>query len=71
MVMLTNVGRAREAIAEMPWGFWIDVRTLAKGAGLSVRTMSRYLSQAKKRGLVDNKRVPLAFGRNYLWRRVD
>jgi hypothetical protein len=70
MVMPTNVDKAAEAIAKMPWGFWIDVRTLSKGAGLSVRTMSRYLSQAKKRGLVDNKRIALAFGRMHLCRRV-
>ena len=70
MVMPTNVGRAREAISKMPCGFWIDVRSLAKGAGLSVQTMSRFLWQTKKRGLVDNKRIALTFGRIHLWRRL-
>jgi hypothetical protein len=69
--MPTKIGRAREAIAKMPCGFWIDIRSLARGAGLSVQTMSRFLWQAKKRGLVENKSVALSFGRMHLWRRLD
>jgi CTP-dependent riboflavin kinase len=70
MTMPSNVSKAMKAIAEMPNGFWIDVRALAKKAHLSVRTMSRFLVQAQKGGLVENKRVPTTSGRLHIWRRI-
>jgi hypothetical protein len=67
---VTKMSRAEKAISEMPHGFWINSRNLAKNACLGVQTMSRYLVQARKRGLVENKRVVISSSsRFYLWRR--
>jgi hypothetical protein len=53
----------------MPWGFWINARDLAKNARLGVGTMPKYLVQARKRGLVENKQVAISSSRLHLWRR--
>jgi hypothetical protein len=66
---VTKMSRAEKAINEMPRGFWINSRNLAKNACLGVQTMSRYLVQARKRGLVENKRVTISSSRFHLWRR--
>ena len=70
MAMPSNAGRAEKTIDEMPVGSWIAVRTLAKNAQLGVQTMSRYLVQARKRGMVENKHVLVSNGRLHLWRRI-
>jgi hypothetical protein len=70
MAMPTNIGKAKKAIAKMPCFMWIDVRNIAKNAGLSVQAMSRFLVQAKRKGLVENKHVSVSCGRLHLWRRV-
>ena len=70
MTMPSNISRAEKAIMKMPYGFWIGVRHIAKSARLSIQTMSKYLVQARKRGLVENKRVVVISGRIHLWRRI-
>ena len=65
----TKMNRAEKAITEMPRGFWIKARDLAKNARLGVGTMTKYLMQARKRGLVENKQVAISSSRLYLWRR--
>jgi predicted transcriptional regulator len=70
MAMLSNVIRAGKTIAAMPIGSWMEVRGLAKNAKLGVQTMCRYLAQAKKQGLVENKCVLVSSGRLHLWRRT-
>jgi epoxyqueuosine reductase QueG len=69
--MHSNVDRADKVIQEMPKGSWVDVRSLAKRAGLGVRTMSRFLVRARKTGAVEHKRVTLRLNRSYLWRRCS
>jgi len=66
---ITRMSRAEKAINEMPRGFWINSRNLAKNACLGVGTMSKYLVQARKRGLVENKHLAIRSSRLYLWRR--
>jgi hypothetical protein len=69
MTNVTKMSRAEKAIDEMPRGFWINSRNLAKNACLSAGTMSKYLVRARKRGLVENKKVAISSGRIHLWRR--
>lgn len=70
MTMPKNINRAEKAIAEMPYGLWVDIRSIARNAGLGVQTMSKYLVQARRRGTVQNKRVPVPWGRLHVWRRI-
>ena len=69
MTNITKISRAEKAIDEMPLGFWINSRNLAKNACLGVGTMSKYLVQARKRGLVENKQLAISSSRLHLWRR--
>ena len=69
MANITRISRAEKAINEMPRGFWINSRDLAKNACLGVGTMSKYLVQARKRGVVENKNVAISSARLHLWRR--
>jgi hypothetical protein len=66
---ITKIGRAEKAIDEMPRGFWINSRNLAKNACLGIGTMTMYLVQARKRGLVENKNIAISSSRLHLWRR--
>jgi hypothetical protein len=66
---ITKLGRAEKTINEMPRGFWINSRNLAKNACLGIGTMTMYLVQARKRGLVENKNVAISSSRLHLWRR--
>jgi hypothetical protein len=66
---ITKMSRAEKAINEMPRGFWINSRNLAKNACLGVGTMTKYIVQARKRGLLENKHVAISSGRLHLWRR--
>jgi len=68
LTMPKNVYKAEKVIQDMPTGFWIDVRTLAKKAGLSVRTMSRFLIRARILGIVEHKSLTSHSTRIYLWR---
>ncbi len=70
MTALKSLDRAEKVIDEMPIGFWIDVRTLAKEAGLTVHAMSRFLIRAKKAGQVEYKRVPIRTQKFSLWKRL-
>jgi hypothetical protein len=70
MVMLRSTSKAERAISEMPFGIWINVKSIAKRAGLGVQTMSRFLIRAKKAGIVDNKRVVVHSFKMSLWRRI-
>jgi hypothetical protein len=40
---VTKISRAEKAISDIPLGFWINSRNLAKNACLGVQTMSRFL----------------------------
>ena len=62
--------RAERVISNMPFNEDVDVRTLARTAGVSVKEMGRFLSTAKKRGAVKNRSVVGKFGRMALWRRI-
>jgi hypothetical protein len=70
MVMLRSTSKAERAISEMPLGIWINVKGIAKRAGLGVQTMSRFLIRAKKAGIVDNKRVVVHSFKMSLWKRM-
>ncbi len=70
MTNITKMSRAEKAINEMPRGFWINSRNLAKNACLGVATMTNYLVKARKRGLVENKHVAISsYSQLHLWRR--
>ena len=66
---ITKVSRAEKTIDEMPRGLWINSRNLAKNACLGVGTMSKFLVQARKRGVVENKHLAIRSSRLHLWRR--
>jgi hypothetical protein len=69
--MLSNAIRAEKAIAEMPFGSWIDIRNLSKEAQLSIYILSRYLTQERRKGLVERKLLPNGYGKMHLWRRIN
>ena len=66
---ITKMTKAEKAIVEMPVRFWMNARDLAKNACLGVATMTKYLVQARKRGLAENKQVAFSSSRLHLWRR--
>ena len=70
MTRPTSISKAERAINEMPSGIWINVRPLAKRAGLTVQTMSRFLVRAKKVGLVDHRRIAVHSFKISLWKRM-
>jgi len=66
--------RAYRVIQNMPIGEWISIRELARQAGLPTLEMCRYLTEVKKKGLVEHKHVKVPVGENGwrntgLWRR--
>jgi hypothetical protein len=66
---VTKMSKAEKAIVEMPRRFWMNARDLAKNAYLGVATMTKYLVQARKRELVENKQLAISSSRLHLWRR--
>jgi hypothetical protein len=66
---IMKMSKAEKAIVEMPRRFWLNARDLAKNACLGVATMTKYLVQARKRELVENKQVVISSSQVHLWRR--
>jgi hypothetical protein len=64
-----EVSKAEKAIVEMQRRFWMYARELARDACLGVVTMTKYLVQARKRELVENKQMVISSSRLHLWRR--
>ena len=48
MTNTTKMNRAEKAITEMPRGFWIKARDLAKNARLGVGTMTKLSNASQK-----------------------
>jgi len=65
--------RAWATIQAMPIGEWISIRELATQAGLRPIEMAHYLSEARKKGLVERKQAKVPCGETWsttsLWRR--
>lgn len=67
---MTNRERALQVIDGMTTE--ASVHGLAKQAGLTVRSMTRFLVQEKKRGVLENRQLNGRYGsRICLWRRVE
>lgn len=65
----TNRERALGVIAGMTEE-WLRVQVLAKAARLTVGSMTRYLTQAKKAGVVENQQLIGRYGSHICeWRR--
>jgi hypothetical protein len=67
--MPSNAIKAEKMIEKMPFGSWVDVRAVFKEAQLSACTMSKFLMQARKKGIVEKKVVSNGAVRFHLWRR--
>ncbi len=70
MASSRNLDKAERVIGEMPVGYWIDVRALAKNAGLGVREMSRFPIRARKAGRLDYRTAIGHSIRISLWKRL-
>jgi len=71
MAAKTIVDRAWDSIDRMPFGYWVETKVIAKNAGLTVHTMSRYLHRAKLSGIVDRKEIRFNSVYQSLWRRTS
>lgn len=71
MMMPSNVEKAERAISEMPLNKSVEIREIAISAGLTARSMARFLSREKKNGTVTNHTLKLKSRRQCLWRRVQ
>lgn len=54
----------------MPLGSWVDARSLAKNSEMSVHILVKFLTQARKKGIVERKMLPNGYNRIHLWRRI-
>ena len=68
--MPSNAVKAERVIERMPFGTWFGVRAISKDAQLSTCIMSKFLMQARRKGIVERKTVSNGASRFHLWRRI-
>lgn len=70
VTMPRNSIKADKAIGKMPFSSWVELRAFSKDAQLSPCIMSKFLMQARKKGIVEKKVVSNGAVRFHLWRRI-